>query len=325
MTLHPPEKFLQRLKGSKRLNIDKILAFAAGRSYTDWMCNIGVSGEAGVGKSTFTIHLGLRADKDFWFDSHVVYMRREVIEKAYKLPKHSFLIVDEAIGAHKRRAMEAEQKDLVEWINKIRFKNHVVVWNLPFFTDLDKDVRKHFDIWIHVVERGRAVVLVKNRNILAPDPWLPEWWYKKYKSKAMRSPEEVIQMLREHPLYEMTVRFPPLSERLQKIYSLHSEQAKQRLESEEKVKDKPYLRLLKTTNAKLLETYVASVVVLGKLLSKRNGGIGVQDLREAFDSVMLDTEIETVVGAQVKDSKWWPPDPQKFAKHILDKYEQYVR
>ena len=321
MTLHPPEVFLQRLRSKKRLNIDKVLAFAAGRSYTDWMTNIGVSGEAGVGKSTLTIHLGLRADKDFWFDSHMVYMRREVIDKAYALPKHSFMVVDEAIGAHKRRAMEREQKDLVEWINKIRFKNHVVVWNLPFFTDLDKDVRKHFDIWIHVAERGRAVVFVKNKNILAPDPWLPEWWYRKYKAKAMRSTEELVQMLREHPLYEMTIRFPPLPERLQKIYQMYSESAKARLESEEKAQNKPYLKLLKTTTPKLIETYVMSIIALGNLLRTRT--ITIQDLRSAFSQEMPAVEIQEIVGGLTHNPRWWPPDANEFAKHVLKKYDQY--
>ena len=294
MTLHPPEVFLQRLKSQHRINIDKVLAFAAGRSYTDWMCNIGISGEAGVGKSTLAVHFGFRADKDFWFDSHIIYMRREVIEKAYALPKHSFLIVDEAIGAHKRRAMEAEQKDLVEWINKIRFKNHVVVWNLPFFTDLDKDVRKHFDIWIHVVERGRAVVLVKNRNILAPDPWLPEWWHKKYKAKAMR---------------------------LQKIYQLYSEDAKKRLESEEKAKDKPYLKLLGTTTPKLLETYIAAVGLLAYL--RRTEKINVQDVLDAFAAIQPRAEILELISGMSHNPDWWPPDAAKFLAHILKKWDKY--
>jgi len=321
MTLHPPEMFLRRLRSKKRLNIDKVLAFAAGRSYTDWMTNIGVSGEAGVGKSTLTIHLGLRADKDFWFDTHMVYMRREVIDKAYALPKHSFMVVDEAIGAHKRRAMEKEQKDLVEWINKIRFKNHVVVWNLPFFTDLDKDVRKHFDIWIHVVERGRAVVLVKNKNILAPDPWLPEWWYRKYKAKAMRSTEELVQMLREHPLYEMTIRFPPLPERLQKIYQMYSEAAKARLESEEKAQNKPYLKLLKTTTPKLIETYVTLVGVLSYLRTVNK--INVIDVKDALQEIQPRKEIKELVSGLSHNPDWWPPDADKLLRHIYKHADTY--
>ena len=318
--LHPPEVFKKRVEKPHSLNIDKILAFAAGKVYNNYMCNVGISGATGTGKSTLAIEMALRADKDFHFDTHMIYTRSEIIEKAYKLPKRSFIVVDEAIGAFKRRAMEALQKDLVEMINKIRYKNHVIVWNLPFFTDLDSAVRKHFDIWIHVVERGKAVVLVKNMNVLAEDPWLPEYWRRMWASRAMKTPSEVLRMFRAHPLYEMTIHFPPLPEKIQRVYDYYSERAKARLESEEKGQ-KPYLKLLKTTTPKLLETYVAATIALGALL--RNRTISIQDLRDAFSKNPPSVSIQELVGGLTHNPQWWPPDANDFAKHIQKKYDQY--
>lgn len=328
MTLYPPKTFIQRISKDSVLNIDRIAAFAAAKSYNNYMCNIGISGETGVGKSTLAIWLGIRLDQDFKsgkyiraLSEHVAYTRYEIVEKAQKLPKHSYLLIDEAIGAFKRRAMESIQKDVVELVNKIRYRNHVIVWNLPFFTDLDSAIRKHFDIWIHVVERGRAAVLLKNRNILAEDPWLPEWWVAKWKKKALATPDEVMEMLREHPLYAFTLRFPPLPPRLQEIYDRFSEEAKSKLESEEKAQ-KVYLKMLKTTTPKMVEMYVLMTIALGNLM--RSGKVTVQDLRQAFAK---DTPIkgirETVAGV-VRNPQWYPPDATAFAKHILKKYDYYV-
>ena len=321
MPLHPPEVFYKRLNSDRYSRIDVIGSWAAAITYTNKMVNIGISGEPGNGKSTLAIEIGARIDKEFDLEKNIAYTRREVIEKAYKLPKHSVLIVDEAIGAHKRRAMEAAQKDIIEMINKIRYKNHVIIWNLPIFTQLDKDLRVMFDLWIHVAERGKAAVFRKNRNILAEDPWIPKQWLFRWQNRAVRTPEEQWQMLRSHPLYEFTLHFPPLPKRLQYIYDRFSEEAKSRLEREESAK-KHYLRLLGTNNGNLVKAYLANIIVIGALL--RDSKIGVTDLERAFKEYWPRPVYLELVKDLTHNAHWYPPDPRKYAMYVLKKFDQFV-
>ena len=321
MVFHRPEVFARRLASDSKTRIDIIGAWAAMRTYQDRMVNIGISGDPGMGKSTLAIEIGARVDKDFDLETHVAYTRREIIEKAYKLPAHSYIIVDEAIGAHKRRAMEGVQKDLIEMINKIRFKNHIMVWNLPIFTQLDRDLRALFDIWIHVPERGKAALFRKNLNILADDPWIPPAWRMRWENKSIRTIEGQWRMLRSHPLYEMTVHFPPLPPRVQRIYDLLSHEAKAKLEREDNAK-KLFLRQLGTTTPMMTKAYVTSTIVLGHLI--RSGDIGVSHIRRALAESPLKEEVKEVVGGLLNKKSWWPPDANNYARWILKKYESYL-
>lgn len=313
---------MKRIQKEKVVTIDKIAAFLAGKSYNDFMANVGISGETGVGKSTLALWLALRMDKDFDIVKNVAYTRNEIIEKAYKLPKRSVLIVDEAIGGYRRRAMESIQKDLVEMINKIRYKNHVIIWNLPFFVDLDRDVRKHFDLWIHIPERGKAVLFRKDRNPLAEDPWMPEKWVRRYKAKPAKTLDEVYRILKEHPLYETTFRFPPLPQRWQYKYRIMSEEAKSRLERQTKGYEK-YLSILKTTRPKMLQTYVWATIVLGGLYM--TGKITKRDIKEIVTETSYKPieQIDKMMKDLLKNPVWFT-DVDGLLNHIVKKTVEYT-
>lgn len=133
----------------------------------------------GTGKTTFSIGLckeickllGIPYDikKLMILDATEDKIRKLARELSRGVPIH----VDEAIFlAYKRDYNEDATKKFVKFVNICRKFGHPVILNVPWFWDLDKDIRNLADYRVTIVKRGIALVRQKDINTDTEDLWL---------------------------------------------------------------------------------------------------------------------------------------------------------
>lgn len=136
---------------------------------------IGITGEEGSGKSTFMIQLGLAADPNFNVVKNLMYSpsEEETRQKIEELPKYSFIGGDEAIKIlYKLRWSSKIQIYLNMLFGVARQENKIVALLMPRFSDFNEMFRGHrIKNWIHVIDRGTAVVFKGDWSPFTKDPW----------------------------------------------------------------------------------------------------------------------------------------------------------
>lgn len=138
----------------------------------------------GAGKSTCGIQIGKHIDKNFDFHKNILYsptvpaMRKLVQE----LPKYSVVDADEAIRVlYKLKWGDTLTIFLNQLYSICRQENLATILPMPRIQDFVEFFRNHkIKFWIHVLERGTAVIMLKDDNPFAPDPWHIKENYKIY-------------------------------------------------------------------------------------------------------------------------------------------------
>jgi len=189
---------------------------------------IGLCGAEGDGKSTLAIQLGLACDPSFNLRDNELYAptENEVKEKLLGLPKYSVLVADEAIKIlYKLRHSSRMQIFLNTLYALARKENKITILCMPRFRDFNEFFRNHrIKIWIQIIERGVAVVFVKDKSPFSKDPW---WLDQNQKivDKATRNKRiieygtyEMIEVLKRCRLYYKTIHFDPLPENIKDEY-----------------------------------------------------------------------------------------------------------
>lgn len=141
------------------------------RQKNEFDVNIAVTGKRGDGKSTF-INKVLLKFKDFNQEKCQVYDREKVIELLSE-QKFGYCWDDEGINtAYKRDFHSRRQQDLIKIITAYRDNFNMYMTAIPFFYSLDKDLREMIFCHIHIIERGKAVILIQlEDSIHMQDPW----------------------------------------------------------------------------------------------------------------------------------------------------------
>lgn len=113
----------------------------------------------GLGKSTLGIVLCYFADAHDWTADEKGFVDVNDYVKKYKqVPEHSALLIDEIEhGADSRRAMTNENVNLSHAWATLRYRNVISVATLPSVSMLDKRLMELADLWINVVEKGKAI------------------------------------------------------------------------------------------------------------------------------------------------------------------------
>jgi hypothetical protein len=151
------------------------------RTQEDWDSLIIVESGAtkGTGKTTFSIQLckAICEKINYTYDIKKLMILDATEEKIRKLSieliKGVPIHVDEAIFiAYKRDYNEDATKKFVKFINICRKYGHPIILNIPWFWDLDKDIRNLCDFRITVPKRGLALLRQKDINTDTEDLWL---------------------------------------------------------------------------------------------------------------------------------------------------------
>jgi len=114
-------------------------------------------------------------DKKFDVERNTIFMpnEEEVKEKMISLPRFSAISLDEAMKVlYKRGWQSKERRQLNILFSTCRKRNLGFYFAIPNFWDLDSYYREHrVKLWIFIPVRGYAMVLVRDDNPYAEDPW----------------------------------------------------------------------------------------------------------------------------------------------------------
>lgn len=125
----------------------------------DWDVSLAIDGIVGTGKSSMALEIARYLGVDFKI-THMCFNAdhfKELVEA--DLPRGTCIIFDESIsGLFNRRSLSRENTSIVELLTKCRFKGYVLLYCIPSFLDLDKNL---------VLQRLRGVVHITTRNVTA--------------------------------------------------------------------------------------------------------------------------------------------------------------
>lgn len=127
------------------------------------------------GKSTLAVQLGRAIDNDFKLERNILFAPtvKGILNLVHGLPKYSVIDADEAIKVlYKLKRWERMSIFLNQLYAICGQENHATLLCMVRFRDFNEFFRNHkIRIWIHVVERGIAVIMYKDKSPFSKDPW----------------------------------------------------------------------------------------------------------------------------------------------------------
>ena len=142
-----------------------------------------ISGFARSGKSTFALQLikriyAFRLNKTFKDKELRDFLKREFLAKyTFYIPSYNefsrrfeyenekiFLVDEGYFSSDKRESMNKEQIDLSKSINAFANRKHITFLIIQFLSDLDLRFINRANILIHIYERGKALIFVKQKS-----------------------------------------------------------------------------------------------------------------------------------------------------------------
>ena len=200
---------------------------------------VAVTGEKGIGKSTVglqilrQLHGDYFPERPFRIAEVVAYSNEDVREKLATLPKFGGFMADEAARfAMGEDWMKSDNKELKKLLAQCRKPNNLIgLLNIPQLTWLDnKYISGLVNVWLWVVARGVAVILMPDINPGQTDPWHLKWMEKKLKSiHLFDNTERTLERIQRHPCYVDYFAFPKLP---QDIYDRYLELRNERTQGE---------------------------------------------------------------------------------------------
>jgi hypothetical protein len=155
-------------------NLDKLCAGARRRLRNDKDVVTTITGDEGLGKSVLEIKLCKKIDPKFRLDRNVLFNPSlEALHKLmYDLPPESAIGIDELIRIGYTRNWQMKANKLLNELYALcRFQRKASFFCIPRFNMVDSDLRRRSLFWIHVIDRGLAVVCRKDKNQFTSDPW----------------------------------------------------------------------------------------------------------------------------------------------------------
>lgn len=135
-----------------------------------------LDGPRGNGKSTFVHKLFKKIGKisgiKFRPKTDIAFTREEVMTQLHE-KRYGLIWGDEMINAaHNRDFFASDQKELIKMLNMYRDHHNILAGCVPFFYDLDVQVRKFVMCRITVIRRGFAIIQIsKSDGLFTNDPW----------------------------------------------------------------------------------------------------------------------------------------------------------
>ncbi|MCS7135104.1 MAG: hypothetical protein NZ893_01550 [Candidatus Aenigmarchaeota archaeon] len=191
---------------------------------------IGITGEEGEGKTTLGIQIGKEADENFDMERNIVFNpdKEKVKKLILELPKYSVVDVDEAIKILYKMQWYSDIQHLLNVIYALcRRENKISLLLMPRFKDFNEFFRNHrIKLWIHIVQRGIAVVFGKDWSPFVKDPWrmddnqkVLDAYYKRYKGSYLTLDiKERVRILSKSPNFLDVFSFQPLTEEEEKRF-----------------------------------------------------------------------------------------------------------
>ena len=233
----------------KKRNEEELYGFAKrlhNRLKDDWDCVIAISGIEGSGKSSLAIVLGdyihqhgkiepFQLDKNVLYNPKTLTIRDAIL---HTVPQYGVVVMDEAIKVLYKMGFMSKAQQFINQLYAIcRKENKATILCIPRFTDLNEFFRNHrVLLWVHVVERGHAVILAKDWN-----PFISDAWHMRDNLKAMSKKsdflgmgaKERIKILKKTPNYAGEFSSPQLTVHIEEAYKELAAQVKYEMDFEE--------------------------------------------------------------------------------------------
>lgn len=134
----------------------------------------GAEGTTGIGKSSFWFKCAIklrRMGMKFNPDIHIAYDREDVI-RLLTNNKHTVILADEMINVtYNRDFYESDQKVLLKALNMYRDHCNVLLFCVPQFSNLDKQLQKLCKMRVSIIRRGVGIIHMPNRSLFKDDIW----------------------------------------------------------------------------------------------------------------------------------------------------------
>ena len=295
------------------------------RSNRDFACCI--SGGEGEGKTALETWLMICTDPAFRFLRNMIFLptESEITKKIYNLKQYSCIGADEAMKAlYKRNWNSKERKKLNVLFSRCRKKNLAIFFAIPNFWDLDPYYIGHrIRMWIYVVERGHALVFLKDDN-----PFTDDKWHRKDNMKTINRYTRgraviptglLVEAMKKTQNYAYEIYFPDLPP---EIWEVYNELAMKFFKEEEETTDDEKTKALnlKIENAvvilskkgwkrRMISTlFNMSVNAVTKILEKNDA---LPSKLKADESRVLDDAVKEIMDAQavkVKEPEVMPSE-----------------
>ena len=257
----------------------------------DWDSVIAVCGEEGVGKSTLALLIAWYIDQLFTVERNVIGSpdTKQIHEKLTNLPRYSAVIVDEAIKVMYKLGWQNRAQIMLNTVYSVcRAENKLSLLCMPKFGDFNSYFRQHrIKIWIQVVERGRALVFVRNPFAdFVEDAWNMKE-NAKLITKMMRGrqyvevdQEEYVEALKQTKNFAFEFTFNDVPEDIKAEYKTYKDKVRMELDIEDvkgitklyRDSTKAAIRLLNTelglTQQQLSEELTLSIYTINQLLKE---------------------------------------------------------
>ena len=272
-------------------NFSQFLKFIKNRIEKKWDAVIAIEGDEGAGKSTLGMLLGFKISKmlgsEFDLVRNISYLptHEEMVDKFHSLPMKSVFDVDEAIKVmYKRNWQNRLQTKLVQMYATERWQGKVSILCIPRFNDFDEYFRNHrvlFRFW--VVDRGVALVYMRDTDKDIPDPWHVKDSIKK-KEKIFRNKQLIdvdlnMKIYAESKLknFLFIFRFDDLPKDIKKKYEDLKEYYRKIVKEQEELVEESAKLMRWRTYAIRLEYFASMVglsrIAIGKMLGLARNSI----------------------------------------------------
>lgn len=145
----PPIRYIQQLLYDKNQNFQAV-----------------VIGDVGTGKSSSSIRIAEKINKDFDPEEDIVFNTIEFLEGLVnnKWDRGDAIVWDEVgESMNKRESMTVLNRTVNSIARTYRRRNYAVIMNLPDFHTLDKEIKKNIDCLIKTMHMNRAKKYVKTK------------------------------------------------------------------------------------------------------------------------------------------------------------------
>lgn len=206
-----------------------------------------VSGYEGEGKSTFSKIEGAVCsrlqDLPFSIADNVLYAptSEEVTQKIlFELPRGAYIDGDEAVRMlYKLKWWEPMQIYINQIYKVCRKYGKISNFNMPCFWDFNTGFRNtRIFIWVHIITRGRAIVLGKENAPFVEDPWHfkenQKSWQKLTRGKKVLdiSFDDKLTHLQKSKNYMGEIPFPKLPGYTMKVYEMIADEYKSEFQAD---------------------------------------------------------------------------------------------